>query len=199
VIGGSSEKLGATTMLGENIAAGNDLAGLNVRTYFNRPDPGQRSQNNASDITDDTSYPLSGNAFCAVAETSKLFNISTREQVGTGDNVLIGGFIITGTAPKKVILRGIGPSLQNAGQPYPGRMADPTLELRDSNGALLIANDDWQNDPTSAAQLSAQGLAPQDLKEAGVFAPLPAGAFTAILAGKNGGTGLGLVEIYNLQ
>ena len=78
-------------------------------------------------------------------------------------------------------------------------LADPTLELRDGNGALLISNDDWQNDPASAAQLSAHGLAPQDPKESGIFASLPPGAFTAILAGKNGGTGIGLVEIYNVQ
>jgi hypothetical protein len=73
------------------------------------------------------------------------------------------------------------------------------LELYDSNGALLIANDDWQSDLTSAAQLSAQGLAPQDPKESAIFASLPAGSFTAILAGKNGGTGLGAVEVYNLR
>jgi hypothetical protein len=77
-------------------------------------------------------------------------------------------------------------------------LADPTLELRDSNGALLISNDDWENDATSAAQLSAHGLAPKNLKESGIFASLPPGAFTAILAGKDGGTGLGLVEIYDL-
>ncbi len=130
------------------------------------------------------------------AAAAKLANISTRGLVQSGSNVMIGGFILSGNS-NTVALRGIGPSLGQFGlSPV---LADPTLELRDSNGALLIANDDWQNDPTSAAQLSAQGLAPQDLKESGIFTPLPAGAFTAILAGKNGGTGLGLVEIYNLQ
>jgi hypothetical protein len=78
-------------------------------------------------------------------------------------------------------------------------LADPTLELRDGNGALLISNDDWQSDPASAAQLSTHGLALQDSKESGIFTSFPPGAFTAILAGKNGGTGIGLVEIYNVH
>ncbi len=94
-------------------------------------------------------------------------------------------------------VRGIGPSLAQFGlSPV---LADPTLELHDSNGALLICNDNWQDDPAQAAQLSAHGLAPQDSKESGIFASLPPGAFTAILAGRNGGTGLGLVEIYNVH
>ena len=93
-------------------------------------------------------------------------------------------------------MRGIGPSLGQFGlSPI---LTDPTLELHDCNGALLTSNDDWQNDSASAAQLTAHGLAPSDPKESGIFASLPAGSFTAILAGKNGGTGLGLVEIYNV-
>ena len=81
----------------------------------------------------------------------------------------------------------------------PDPLPDPTLDLRDSNGALLVTNDNWQDDPASAAQLTAHGLAPQNPLDSGIFTSLPPGAFTAILAGKNGGTGLGLVEIYNLQ
>jgi hypothetical protein len=96
-----------------------------------------------------------------------------------------------------VALRGIGPSLALIGlNPV---LDDPTLELRDSNGALLISNDDWQDDPVSASQLASHGLAPQDTEESGIFASLPPGAFTAILAGNNGGTGIGLVEIYNVR
>ena len=79
------------------------------------------------------------------------------------------------------------------------RELDPTLELRDSNGMLLISNDNWQNDPNSAAQLIAHGLAPQNSLESGIFASLPSGAFTAILTGKSGGTGIGLVEIYDVH
>jgi hypothetical protein len=94
-------------------------------------------------------------------------------------------------------VRGIGPSLGQFG--LTPVLTDPTLELRDGNGALLIANDNWQDDPISASQLTAHGLAPQNSNESGIFASLPPAAFTAILAGKNGGTGIGLVEIYNGQ
>ena len=131
------------------------------------------------------------------AADSQLANISTRGFVQTGNNVMIGGFILGGNNNTGVVVRGIGPSLAQFGlSPV---LADPTLELHDGNGALLISNDDWQDDPVQAAQLSAHGLAPQDPKESGIFASLPPGAFTAILAGKNGGTGIGLVEIYNVH
>jgi hypothetical protein len=130
------------------------------------------------------------------AADSQLANISTRGFVRTGGDVMIGGFILSGTNTR-VALRGLGPSLSQFGlSPV---LADPTLELHDSNGALLISNDDWQGDPAAAAQLTASGLALKNPSESGIFASLPAGAFTAILAGKNGGTGLGLVEIYNVQ
>lgn len=78
-------------------------------------------------------------------------------------------------------------------------LVDPTLELHDGNGALLISNDDWQSDPVSAGKFSLQGLALQDSTESGVVTSLPPGAFTAILAGKNGGVGIGLVEVYNVH
>jgi len=130
--------------------------------------------------------------------SSSLANISTRGFVQTADNVMIGGFILgEGTAgPAAVVVRGIGPSLTQAG--VVNALADPTLELRDSNGELLLENDNWQDDPDSAAQLVAHGLGPTNSLEAGIFASLPSGAFTAILAGKNGGTGIGLVEIYHV-
>jgi hypothetical protein len=132
------------------------------------------------------------------AANSQLANISTRGFVQTGDNVMIGGFILGGgTASTAIAVRGIGPSLSQSG--LSNVLADPTLELRDNNGALLISNDNWQDDQGSAAQLSAHGLAPQDPLESGIFASLPSGAFTAILADRNSGFGLGLVEIYNVQ
>ena len=111
---------------------------------------------------------------------------------------MIGGFILGGNANStNIVLRGIGPTLALLGlSPV---LADPTLELHDSNGALLVFNNDWQDDPVSAAQLVAHGLAPQNPLEAGIFATLPPGPFTAILAGNNAGTGIGLIEIYNLQ
>ena len=122
-------------------------------------------------------------------------NISTRLRVDTGNNVLIGGFIITGTAPKNVAVRGIGPSLGAFG--VPGPLADPTLELRDSNSALILANDNWQSDPAQAAQLTALGLALQDPNESGLVATVQPGSYTTILAGKNQTTGVGLVEVYD--
>jgi glucose/arabinose dehydrogenase len=131
------------------------------------------------------------------AASSQLANISTRGLVQTGNNVMIGGFILGGhDANVQVAVRGIGPSLSKFG--LNGVLADPVLELRDSNGTLLNANDNWTDDPFSAAELMAHGLALQDDHEAGIFASLPPGAFTAIMAGQNGGTGLALVEIYSL-
>jgi hypothetical protein len=129
---------------------------------------------------------------------SQLANISTRGFVRTGDHVMIGGFILgKNSANAKIAVRGRGPSLAQSGlSPV---LADPTLELRDSNGTTLISNDDWESDSASAAKLTANGLAPSDPKESGIFTELPPGQFTAILAGKDGGTGIGLVEIYNVK
>ena len=132
------------------------------------------------------------------AADSQLSNISTRGFVQTGNNVMIGGFILGGNPNNtRVVLRGIGPSLAQFGlSPV---LADPTLELHDSNGTTLVANDDWLSDPVSAAQLTAAGLGLSDPKESGIFTSLPPGAFTAILAGKNGNIGIGLVELYDLR
>lgn len=128
---------------------------------------------------------------------SQLANISTRGFVRTGDQVMVGGFILgNGGANATVALRGIGPSLVQFG--LSSVLADPILELRDSNGALLITNDNWEDDVISAEQLSAHGLAPSHSLESGIFAMLPPGAFTAILSGKGGGVGIGLVEIYRV-
>ena len=94
-------------------------------------------------------------------------------------------------------VRGLGPSLGQFGLSNP--LADPTLELHDADGAPLISNDNWADDPISAALLSANGLAPTDANESAIFTTLSPGQFTAILAGRNGGTGLGLIEVYNLR
>jgi hypothetical protein len=129
---------------------------------------------------------------------AQLANISTRGFVQSGNNVMIGGFILGGIPNNtRIALRGVGPSLVQFGlNPV---LADPTLELHDSNGTTLVANDDWQSDPVSAANLTAAGLGLSDAKESGIFTSLPPGAFTAVLAGKNGGIGIGLVELYNLH
>lgn len=124
---------------------------------------------------------------------SKLANISTRGFVDIDDNVMIGGFIVGGTS--NYVVRAIGPSLTSAGIADP--LANPTIELRNANGNLLVENDDWQSDP-NAARIQALGLAPKDPHESAIFANLPAGGYTAILRGKDNSTGVGLVEIYNL-
>jgi glucose/arabinose dehydrogenase len=131
------------------------------------------------------------------AAASKLANISTRSFVQTDDNRLIGGFILgRNSGAAKVIVRAIGPSLAPFGISNP--LADPTLELRDSNGALLVANDNWQDNANQAAQITTSGLAPSNPLESAIATSLLPGPYTAIVAGKNGGTGIGLVEIYNI-
>ena len=131
------------------------------------------------------------------AANSQLAQISTRGLVQGGNSVMIAGFILGGSQnATHVAIRGIGPSLSQFGITHP--LPDPTLELRDANGVLLIANDNWTDDPAMAAQLTANGLALSNTKESGIFTSLPAGQFTAILAGKNS-DGIGVVEVYNLK
>lgn len=123
---------------------------------------------------------------------SNLLNISTRLDVLTGGNVLIGGFIINGTAPKQVLLRGIGPSLKAFG--ITGALADPVLELHEPNGTV-VTNDNWQS--TQSAAIKATGLAPSDALESAILATLKPGAYTVIMHGNNNGTGIGLIEAYD--
>jgi len=128
------------------------------------------------------------------ATPPRLLNISTRLRVLTDDNVLIGGFIISGTDPKKVILRAIGPSLGNFGVPDP--LADPTLELHASDNSV-VSNDNWKD--TQQTEIAATGLAPTNDLESAIVATLDPGAYTAIVGGVGGGTGVGLVEAYDLD
>jgi hypothetical protein len=129
---------------------------------------------------------------------SELANISTRALVGNGDNVVIGGFILGGSeGSPKIIVRALGPSLSRLGIFDP--LADPTLELRDGNGALMVVNDNWDDDPAQAEQIEAAGVAPRNDLEAAIAATLPPGLYTAVVAGKGGSTGTGLVEVYNLK
>jgi glucose/arabinose dehydrogenase len=128
---------------------------------------------------------------------STLANISTRSFVQTGDNRLIGGFILgSNGGGANVIVRAIGPSLTQSG--ISNALADPTVELRDSNGALILSDDNWQDDENQAAQITARGLAPSNPLESAIATNLLPGQYTAIVAGKNGGIGIGLVEIYNI-
>ena len=130
--------------------------------------------------------------------TSQLANVSTRGFIGTLDDVMIGGVIIgpNGAPNATVVVRAIGPSLAAAG--VTGALDDPTLELHDTDGALIASDDNWQDDPTTAANLQSVSLAPTDARESGIYTTLATGNYTAIVAGKNGTTGVGLVEVYNL-
>lgn len=126
----------------------------------------------------------------------KVANISTRVRVGTDDSVAIGGFIITGSAPKKVIIRALGPSLEvNHG--LTDTLANPTLEIHDSRGGIVGGNDDWRD--TREVEIVGSGLPPASNVEAAVVMTLHPGAYTAVIRGKEGGTGVALAEIYDLD
>jgi hypothetical protein len=126
---------------------------------------------------------------------AQLQNISTRVNVQTGDNVGIAGIIITGNEPKRVALRGIGPSLSSDGTPVNGRLGDTVLELFDANGTFITSNDDWKESQQEAIEDS--GFAPDDERESVILRTLVPGNYTAVLSGKNGSTGIGLVEAYD--
>lgn len=132
------------------------------------------------------------------AADSKLANISTRGLVQTGDNILIGGLIVgDGGGAAKVIVRALGPSLQQAG--VADALADPILELRNGNGDLIVANDNWQDDPDQAAEITAAGIPPSNSRESAIATELPAGANTMVVRGKENTTGVGLIEVYNIE
>jgi hypothetical protein len=127
---------------------------------------------------------------------SKLGNISTRAFVDTGNNLVIAGFIVgSRSGNDRIVVRGMGPSLTAAG--VTNALANPTIELRDRNGALLSSNNDWQDNAAQAAEISAAGLAPTNNLEAAIAATLPPDLYTALLTGVNNGTGVGLVEVYD--
>jgi hypothetical protein len=130
-----------------------------------------------------------------VTARASMANIATRVDVRSGESVSVGGFIIAGSAAKQVIVRALGPSLAGAG--VQGSLADPTLELRDSGGNLLRANDNWKE--TQEQAISDTTLAPPNDLESAIVASLQPGAYTAIVSGTNNGTGVGLVEVYDLQ
>jgi hypothetical protein len=127
---------------------------------------------------------------------AKLANISTRAFVGTDDSLVIAGFILgNSNGADRIAVRGIGPSLAALG--VANALANPNLELRNSDGALLASNNDWQSDSAQAAELTAAGLAPTHNLESGIAATLPPGLYTALLSGMDNGVGVGLVEVYD--
>ncbi len=124
----------------------------------------------------------------------RVVNISTRLAIGTGSDVLIGGFIIRGDAPKKLVIRAIGPSLSNNGVPIPGTLQDPTLQLFEGS-TLLKSIDNWRD--FQEQEIIDTTLQPTDDHESAMVAYLSQGAYTAIVSGKDGQTGIGLVEVYD--
>jgi hypothetical protein len=148
----------------------------------------------------DQVYRLNGTTIVS----AQLGNISTRAFVQTGDNVMIGGFIVQGTAPKRVIIRAIGPELTQYG--VPNAMADPTLELHDGRGALIASNDNWQQTiiggiitATQVVAIQSSGHPPGDPRESAIIADLPPGNYTAIVRGVTNTTGVALAEVYSLS
>jgi uncharacterized protein (DUF1800 family) len=128
---------------------------------------------------------------------ARLANISTRGNVLAGDNVMIGGFIVRGDIPKRTLVRARGPSLFLNGVPIAGRLMDPAMELRDANGALIKANDNWRTD--QQAEIAASSIAPTDDHEPAIVWTLTPGNYTAIVSGVNSATGIALVEMYDLD
>jgi hypothetical protein len=196
-------------------APGDLLGGVNGRT-FTGDTPSTVTLERSTALVDHTfvkaqtdnayppaTYTVSGNTACTGPVPSptppttpaQLQNISTRARVLTGDNVLIGGFIISGTDPKKVIIRALGPSITSNGVPVPGRLADPILELHAGN--TVTTNDNWKSDQQT--EISNTGLAPSNDLESAIVQTLAPGTYTAIVRGVGGGTGIGLVEVFDLS
>ncbi len=153
-----------------------------------------------------TLFLNTGRRYCAQppAVLSRFGNISTRAFVQTGENVMIGGFIVQGSQTKRVIIRAIGPELAQHGVPNP--LFNPTLELHDGRGALIASNDDWHRTIIGGIITSDQwvdiinsGHAPGDGRESAIIADLPPGNYTAIVRGVNNMTGVALVEVYDLS
>jgi hypothetical protein len=149
-------------------------------------------------------FTNTGGRYCPPELPTQLGNISTRAFVQTGDNVVIGGFIVQGNQTKRVIIRAIGPSLTQYGVPNP--LFNPTLELHDGTGALIASNDNWRTTiiggiitSNQVQEITNSGYAPGDGREAAIIADLAPGNYTAIVRGFDNTTGVGLVEVYDLS
>jgi hypothetical protein len=154
------------------------------------------AQDSDGDGEDNLSEFRSGtdpNNSSSVLRSARQLNIATRMRVLTGDNVLIGGFIVRGSESKKVILRAIAPSLSGS---VPGILADPTLELRDSSGASVAFNDNWKD--SQRTEIEATGIPPHDDRESAIVQTLAPANYTAVLRGNGGTTGVAVVEVYDL-
>src|SRR5437763_2056606 len=162
------------------------------------------------DLNSDASYPFTITATNGVSPAAtqnftlfvpqasagtELINISTRLLIMTGDNIAIGGFVITGSDSKKLLIRGLGPSLTQFN--VPNALQNPTLELHNGTGSIITSNDDWKD--TQQTLIEATGLAPSDDQESAILITLQPGSYTVFEAGKNSTTGIGLVEVYDLD
>jgi arylsulfate sulfotransferase len=166
---------------------GLDAAGETI-FYYQYPTTGCLTAYNSIPIhLESTKFPAVG---------PQALNLSTRGFVSSGDSVLIGGFIISGTDSKTVVLRALGPSLSDFG--VPGVLGDPVLSLYNSSGTLIATNDNWQSDPHNA-DIQKNGLAPANLLESATFQTLAPGAYTVIVTGANLAQGIALVELYDLS
>jgi len=164
-----------------------DAAGETI-FYYQYPTTGCLTAYNSIPLhLESTKFPAVG---------PQALNLSTRGLVSSGDNVLIGGFIISGTDSKTVVLRALGPSLSDFG--VPGVLGDPVLNLYNSSGTLIATNDNWQSDPHNA-DIQKNGLAPANLLESATFQTLAPGAYTVIVTGANSAQGIALVELYDLS
>jgi uncharacterized protein (DUF1800 family) len=182
-----------TEIINAGLAPANDLesaliATINTGAYT----VVVRGANNATGIGVMEIYDLDPDG-----SPARLGNISTRGNVLTGDNIMIGGFIVRGDVPKRVLVRARGPSLFLNGSPIAGRLIDPTLELRDSNGGLIKANDNWRTD--QQAEIAASTIAPTDDHEPAIVWTLAPGNYTTVVRGVNNTTGIALVEMYDLD
>ena len=149
-----------------------------------------RGKNGGSGVGLIEMYDLSTGA------ASKLTNVSTRSFVGTGGNVMIGGFILNGgSGERQILIRALGPTLAQAPFNIAGSLTDPTLILVDGNGTVIASNDDWKSSQQN--EIQATGLAPPNEREAAILTTLPTGNFTAIVSGKNGETGVALVDVFH--
>jgi hypothetical protein len=148
----------------------------------------------------DFSDHFTGNALVEVYDLQnttgpRLMNLSTRGQVGQGDNVMIGGFVVTGNTPQKVLVRVLGPDLASYG--VSGALPDPHFDLIDAKGNVLGTNDNWKTG--QQAEIQASGFAPQNDADSAFIATLAPGAYTAVVRGTGNTTGVALVEVYNLD
>ena len=181
----------AGDFFGDSVAVSGDTVVVGVARESSSATGVNGDQTNNSAVSSGAAYISTG---FGSPSSIPLLNISTRLNVGVGDNVLIGGFIVIGTDPKKVLLRAIGPSLTSFG--VPDALADPVIELHNPDMSV-VTNDNWRD--TQEQEIMDTTIPPTNDLESAIVATLEPGSYTAIVRGKNDTTGIGLVEVYDLD